>query len=156
MVLRQLVGTEIDVTNLKTVITFVRDGVGIEDGERFLLDGGAELSPAALGEMVVDGSLGKAMERLEGTRFASLRPLIAEARETGRLSPVMKELDRHLIRAGASLFRGDPLSVTVVVGFLYHLPGRGDEPPDHRPVPRRRALGRGAGGGADPCISSWC
>ena len=32
----------------------------------------------------------------------------------------MKELDRHLIRAGASLFRGDPLSVTVVVGFLYH------------------------------------
>ena len=52
------------------MITFVRDSVGIEDGERFLLDGGAELSPAVLREMVVDGDLGKAMERLEGTRFA--------------------------------------------------------------------------------------
>lgn len=117
--LQHLVGTEIDVTNLKTVITFLRDGVGFEDGERFLLDGGAELPPAVLREMVTDGDLERAMERLEGTRFAFVRQLVAEAHISGRMSPVMKELDRHLIRAGASLFRRDPLSVTLVVGFLY-------------------------------------
>ena len=117
--LQHLVGTEIDVTNLKTVITFLRDGVGLEDGERFLLDGGAELPPAVLREMVTDGDLEKAMERLEGTRFAFVRQLVAEAQTSGRMSPVMKELDRHLIRAGAALFRRDPLSVTLVVGFLY-------------------------------------
>lgn len=117
--LQHLVGTEIDVTNLKTVIAFLRDSVGLEDGERFLLDGGAELPTATLGAMVADGDLETAMERLEGTRFAFVRPLVEEAKETGRLSPVLKELDRHLVHAGASLFRRDPLSVTLVVGFLY-------------------------------------
>ena len=117
--LQHLVGTEIDVTNLKTVIAFLRDGVGLEDGERFLLDGGAELPTATLGAMVADGDLDTAMKRLEATRFAFIRPLVEESKETGRLSPVLKELDRHLVRAGASLFRRDPLSVTLVVGFLY-------------------------------------
>lgn len=117
--LQQLVGTEIDVTNLKTVIAFLRDGVGLEDGERFLLEGGAELPTETLGAMVTDGDLETAMKRLEGTRFAFVRPLVAEAKVTGRLSPVLKELDRHLDRAGASLFRRDPLSVTLVVGFMY-------------------------------------
>ncbi|NLX49237.1 MAG: V-type ATPase subunit [Methanospirillum sp.] len=117
--LQELVGTEIDVTNLKTVITFIRDGIDLEDGERFLLEGGGELTTEVLSGMVSDGNLGKAGERLEGTRFISLRPLLTEAQNSGRFSPVMKELDWHLIRAGASLFRRDPLSITVVIGFLY-------------------------------------
>jgi V/A-type H+-transporting ATPase subunit C len=117
--LRNLVGTEIDVTNLKTVITFIRDGVDLEDGERFLLGGGEELPKAVLREMITDGNHQTAAERLEGTRFAFVRELIIEAQKSGRLSPVMKALDQYLICAGASLFRRDPLSITVVIGFLY-------------------------------------
>ena len=86
-VLRQPVGTEIDITNLKTVITFVRDGVGIEDGERFLLAGGAEaVAGGARGD-------GRRRESGEGDGAARGDPVrlssAADCRggETGRLRP---------------------------------------------------------------------
>lgn len=117
--LRRLVGTEIDVTNLKTVITFIRDGVARDEGERFLLEGGAELPLKQLRAMIDDGDLPMALARLEGTHYASLLHLCEETAVCGPLSLLMKELDRHLVRTGAALYRSDPLSVTVVIGYLY-------------------------------------
>ncbi len=117
--LRRLVGTEIDVTNLKTVITFIRDGVGREDGERFLLQGGTVLPPKLLRSMIEDGDLPTALARLEGTPYAFLASACDESAVCGPQSLLMKELDRHLVRTGAALYRSDPLSVTVVIGYLY-------------------------------------
>jgi V/A-type H+-transporting ATPase subunit C len=117
--LRRLVGTEIDVTNLKTVITFIRDGVGPEDAERFLLEGGAAVPRRLLLEMLGDGNLPSALGRLEGTPYAFLTRACEETAVCGPQSVLMKELDRHLVRTGAALYRSDPLSVTVVVGYLY-------------------------------------
>ncbi|HIH03604.1 MAG TPA: V-type ATPase subunit [Methanoregulaceae archaeon] len=117
--LRRLVGTEIDVTNLKTVITFIRDGVGPEDGGRFLLEGGADLPRELLRSMIEDGTLPTALGRLEGTPYAFLLRICDETPVCGPQSLLMKELDRHLVRTGAALYRSDPLSVSVVVGYLY-------------------------------------
>jgi V/A-type H+/Na+-transporting ATPase subunit C len=117
--LRRLVGTEIDVTNLKTVITFIRDGVEPDDGDRFLLEGGAKLPRRLLRSMIEDRDLPAALGRLEGTPYAFLLRLCDETAVCGPQSLLMKELDRHLVRTGATLYRSDPLSVTVVVGYLY-------------------------------------
>ena len=117
--LRRLVGTEIDVTNLKTVITFIRDGVGQEDGARFLLEGGAALPQKRLLEMIGDGNLPAALSRLAGTPYAFLLQVCDESAICGPQSLLMKELDRHLVRTGAALYRSDPLGVTVVIGYLY-------------------------------------
>lgn len=117
--LRRLVGTEIDVTNLKTVITFIRDGVSRMDGERFLLEGGTELPLKLLQNMIEDGNLPAALGRLGGTSYAFLLHLCEETAVCGPQSLLMKELDRHLVQTGAALYRSDPLSVTVVIGFLY-------------------------------------
>ncbi|KAF5062335.1 V-type ATP synthase subunit C [anaerobic digester metagenome] len=119
VVLHRLVGTEIDVTNLKTVITFIRDGVRVDDGDRFLLEGGGALPMKVLKEMIQDGNLPKALKRLEGTPFAFLLHRCDETPACGPQSLLLKELDRYQVRQGASLFRTDPLSVTVVIGYLY-------------------------------------
>ena len=117
--LRRLVGTEIDVTNLKTAITFIRDGVGLDEGDRFLLEGGADLPPKLLRGMITDGELSTALGRLDGTPYAFLLHLCDETPACGPQSLLMKELDQYLVRSGTSLFRTDPLSVTVVIGYLY-------------------------------------
>ncbi len=119
VVLRRLVGTEIDVTNLKTVITFIRDGVRIEDGIHFLLDGGGALPKKVLEGMIQDGTLPVALKRLERTPYAFLMHRCEETPTCGPHSNLIKELDRYLVRQGASLYRSNPLSVTVVIGFLY-------------------------------------
>jgi V/A-type H+-transporting ATPase subunit C len=117
--LRRLVGTEIDVTNLKTVITFIRDSVSPEDGEHYLLEGGKDLPAKLLKSMIEDGVLPTALARLKGTNYAYLAHLCEETAVCGPQSLLMKELDQHLVRAGAALYRTDPLSVTVVIGYLY-------------------------------------
>jgi V/A-type H+-transporting ATPase subunit C len=117
--LRRLVGTEIDVTNLKTVITFIRDGVRREDGERFLLEGGAALLPKVLRSMIEDGDLPTALGRLDGTPYAYLARACDDQPTCGPQSRLMKDLDRHLLRTGVALYRSDPLSVMVVIGYLY-------------------------------------
>lgn len=117
--LRRLVGTEIDVTNLKTVITFIRDGVSLEDGGRFLLEGGDELTLKLLRSMIEDRDLRAALGRLEGTSYAFLLNVCDGTAVCGPQSLLMRELDRYLVRTGAALYRSDPLSVTVVVGYLY-------------------------------------
>ncbi len=119
VVLQQLVGTEIDITNLKTVLTFIRDGVRVDDGDRFLLEGGGALPKKVLREMIQDGNLTTALKHLEGTPYAVLVRRCDETPTCGPQSLLIKELDRHLVRQGASLYRSDPLSVTVVIGYLY-------------------------------------
>ena len=119
--LRGLVGVEIDVTNLKTVLTFIRDRVKVEEGDRFLLEGGGALQKKVLREMITDGNLPAALRRLEGTPYAFLQRRCEESVACGPHSLLINELDQYLLRQGASLFRSDPLSVTVVIGYLYLL-----------------------------------
>jgi V/A-type H+-transporting ATPase subunit C len=60
-----------------------------------------------------------ALRLLEQTSYRFLLSVPDIEISQGKISVLEKELDRFLIRNGTSMFRGDPLSFTIVIGYLW-------------------------------------
>jgi V/A-type H+-transporting ATPase subunit C len=118
-VIGRLIATEIDVTNIKSVLVCLRDQIEAEDAEKLLLDGGAHLNRDHLNRMINSGSISAAIKHLNGTPYHFLGKIPEDVIKAGRISAFEKELDRYLIRKGARLYRGDPLNIAIVIGFLW-------------------------------------
>lgn len=116
--IRDLIQTEIDTTNLKSAIIMIRDSVSPDDAAAVFIDGGKVLSPGLLLEMVQAHDVGKAILKLEGTPYRFLMDIPPEDIAAGRISVIEKAIERYLIAKTVRLFRGDPFSFTIVVGYL--------------------------------------
>lgn len=118
-IIRDFLRTEIDVTNIKTVLKTVREQLGPDDaGEVFLLQGKV-LDRDHLLKIAESKNIEQVVRSLEATPYHFLSDLPAEAFRAEKLSVFEKALDRYLIQKGIRLYRGDPLSVTIVIGYLW-------------------------------------
>jgi len=118
-VVRDLIGTEIDIRNIKSSLMMIRDGVSVEDAAPFLLNGGKEISHDLILDMIRTKKIPDAVRLLEPTPYRFLLSVPESEISQGKISVLEKELDHFLIRNGIALFRGDPLSFTIVIGYLW-------------------------------------
>jgi len=119
LILGDLIRTEIDIANLKSALIFIQDRIGPEEAKQFFLDGGTCIHRSLFNGMIADGTFDSALQRLEKTPYRFLLHTPPEVIRSGRISSMEKELDRYLICRGASVFRADPLSVILVIGYLW-------------------------------------
>jgi V/A-type H+/Na+-transporting ATPase subunit C len=118
-VVRDLIGTEIDIRNIKTALMMVRDSVSADEATPFLLDGGKEISHEMIYDLIRTKKISDALRLLEPTSYRFLLSIPEVDVSKGKISVLEKELDRFLIRNGIAMFRGDPLSFTIVIGYLW-------------------------------------
>jgi V/A-type H+/Na+-transporting ATPase subunit C len=119
LVVRNFLESEIDATNLKNILILLRDEIPPEEGEHMLLEGGKVFKSPQLNAMIRARGIGDVLKNLEGTKYSFLSGTSPDIISAGKISTIEKEIDRHLIRKGIGLFRGDPLSFTIIIGFLW-------------------------------------
>ena len=118
-IILDMITTEIDVTNIKNVLKMIRDKIGIEEAEPFLIKGGFALDIEKLLSMLRSGTLEGAIKVLDATPYNFLADLPADVFKTEKISVFEKELEKYLIKRGISRFLGDPLSISVAVGYVW-------------------------------------
>jgi len=118
-ILLDMITMEIDVTNIKNVLTMIRDRIDIEEAEIFLITGGQRLNIERLITMIRTGTLEGAIKFLDTTPYNFLSELPAHVFRTEKISVIEKELEKYLIKRGISRFLGDPLSIAVAVGYVW-------------------------------------
>jgi V/A-type H+/Na+-transporting ATPase subunit C len=119
MLIRDILATEIDVVNLKTIFRMIRDRVDSEEAQEFLIEGGKELTPKKINQLVVLHSIGEVIKELEQTPYRFLADVPEIAIKTQKISVIEKQLEKFLIKKGVSGFSGNPLSVASVIGYFW-------------------------------------
>ena len=119
-IIREMIATEIDVTNIKTVLKVIRDKIDIEEAERYLIkEGGIELDIEKLLAMIQTGTIEGAIKLLGTTPYNFLLKLPEEAFRAEKISVFERELEKYLIERGISRFFGEPLTIAIIVGYIW-------------------------------------
>ena len=117
-VMREMVETEIDLTNIRSVLKILRDRIPLEEAQEFLIPGGS-LKVERLAALVRAGTIKDAMKQLAGTHYEFLGKVPEEFVRQEKISVFEKELERFLIRKGIGGFLGDPLSISIAIGYVW-------------------------------------
>jgi V/A-type H+-transporting ATPase subunit C len=117
--LRDMIMTEIDVTNIKNVLRMIRDKIDIGEAQSYLIEGGITLDTSKLLTMVKTGTLDGAIKHLESTPYSFLSKIPEEEKRLEKISAFEKELDKFLIKRGISRYLGDPLTIAVPIGYIW-------------------------------------
>jgi V/A-type H+-transporting ATPase subunit C len=116
--IRDILGTEIDVVNIKTILRMIRDHVSEDVVLDFLIEGGKELGIEDLKHLLTLHSVNEVVRALEPTSYRFLAD-IPETVVMGKISVLEKQLEKYLIRKGVDAFFSDPLSVASVIGYFW-------------------------------------
>src|SRR5512136_390932 len=116
--MREMVATEIDVTNLRSMLKMIRDRIPLEDAQEFLIPGGS-LKVERLTALMKAGTIKDALKQLAGSPYEFLGQVPEETFKQEKISVFEKELERFLIRKGTSWFFGDPLSIAIAIGYVW-------------------------------------
>jgi V/A-type H+-transporting ATPase subunit C len=118
-IIRDMIKTEIDVTNIKNVLRMIRDKIESEEADPFLIKGGAKLNIDRLFSMIQTRTLEGAIKILDATPYNFLSELPADVLKREKISVFEKELEKYLVKRGISRFLGDPLSIAFAVGYIW-------------------------------------
>jgi vacuolar-type H+-ATPase subunit C/Vma6 len=119
-VVRRMVQMQIDLANAKEALDFVRHKVRDEPLEGYQPLAGGLLGRGTLEKIAGSPTMIDAFEALEGTYFApGIEKGILAYGGAGSLGVMERFLETVVIGAGCRLFRGDPLSVCVPLGFIW-------------------------------------
>jgi V/A-type H+-transporting ATPase subunit C len=118
-IMREMVGTEIDITNIRSVLKMIRDKIPIEEAQEFLIPGGAVLDEKRLGLLIKAGTIRDALKQLAGTPYEFLGQVPEETFKQEKISVFEKGLERFLIRKGIGWFLADPLSLALAIGYVW-------------------------------------
>lgn len=119
MIVRDLLATQIDIINIKSALRLVRDRISSEEAKRFFIEGGKKLDVEFLLSLVGSKSVEGALKLLESTRYDFLECAAEECVKKEKISDLEKLLDRHFILKGISTYRGDPLSIAILIGYFW-------------------------------------
>lgn len=118
-IIRGIVRTEIDVTNIKNVLRIVRDKVELEDATYYFISGGKELDVDKLSALSKIRTIDGVTKQLAGSSYDFLARLPDQYVSAEKISPFEKELDKFVLKKALSLFSADPLSLALIIGYLY-------------------------------------
>lgn len=117
--IRDMILTEIDVTNIKNVMRMIRDKVDAGEAHRYLIEGGIALGTDKLLTMVKSATPEGAVKQLETTPYSFLSKFPEEIFGSGKISVFEKELEKFLIKQGIRQFLGDPLSIAIPIAYIW-------------------------------------
>jgi V/A-type H+-transporting ATPase subunit C len=117
-IMREMVTTEIDVTNLRSMLKMIRDRIPLEEAQEFLIPGGS-LKIERLMALMKAGTIKDALKQLAGSPYEFLGQVPEETFKQEKISVFEKELERFLIRKGTGWFFGDPLSIAIAIGYVW-------------------------------------
>ena len=118
-IIRGIVTTEIDVTNIKSVLRIIRDRIELEGTQYYLIEGGKELGIDKLLTLIKTRTIEGVIRQLAGTSYDFLTKVPDEYVKAEKISAFEKELDKFLLQKALSMFSGDPLSIAVEIGYLW-------------------------------------
>ena len=118
-IIRGILRTEIDVTNIKNVLRIIRDKVELEDPNFYFIPGGKELDVDKFSALSKNRTMDGVTKQLAGSSYDFLARLPDQYATAEKISPFEKELDRFVLQRALSLFSGDPLSIALVIGYLW-------------------------------------
>jgi V/A-type H+-transporting ATPase subunit C len=119
MLIRDILATEIDVVNLRTILRMIRDHVDSAEVQVYLIEGGRDLPPKKLTQLIARHSIENVLKELEQTPYRFLSDVQETAIKTQKISVIEKQLEKFLIKKGVSAFSGDPLSIASVIGYFW-------------------------------------
>ena len=118
-IIRGIVRTEIDVTNIKNILRIIRDKIELEDPQYYFIRGGKELDVDKISALTKTRTMDGVTKQLANTSYDFLARLPDEYIAAEKISPFEKELDKFVLQKALSLFSGDPLSLALVIGYLW-------------------------------------
>jgi V/A-type H+-transporting ATPase subunit C len=118
-VIHDLLAIEIDIVNIKTILRVIRDSIDREETEYMLLSGGKILDQKTLLNLISATSIRDVVRKLESTPYSFLSEIPEHAFLSDKISVFEKELDKYIIKKGIRTLRGDPLSISIVIGYLW-------------------------------------
>jgi V/A-type H+-transporting ATPase subunit C len=117
--IHDILATEIDVVNIKTILRMIRDKVDEAEAEVFLIEGGKTFGHDGLKQLMSLNSIEKVIDELKKTPFRFLANVPENAIKAQKISILEKQLERFLIETGVGAFSDDPLSVASVIGYFW-------------------------------------
>lgn len=118
-IIKGLIKTEIDVTNIKSVLRIIRDKIELEDTEYYLIAGGHELGIDKLLAMIKTWTIEGAVKQLARTSYEPPTKVPDEYIKKEKISVFERGLDKFLLQKALTMSSGDPLSIAIVIGYLY-------------------------------------
>lgn len=117
---KEIIVREIDFTNIMTVLRSVREEVEPAEAEQFLIPGGKELLFERLKELLEKQNVEDVIYELQDTRYYDvLKDKLEAYFESGSLSVLERRMEEMIVRKGVSMFRGDPLSIALIIGYIW-------------------------------------
>jgi len=118
-IVREMIATEIDVANIRTVLRIIRDRMQIEDAGEYLIAGGRDLGIEELSSLVLLGTIEEAIKQIRGTPYEFLAEIPEKCIAAEKISALERELERFLVQKGCGNFLKDPLSIAIPVAFIW-------------------------------------
>ncbi len=118
-ILKDIIITEIDINNIKTVLRVIRDRIDLEEAKRYFMKGSPEIGTEKLLSMMKAGTVEGALKQLEQTPYQFLTKIPPEYIVAEKISAFEKELERYHIKKAESLFLGDPLSIAIPIAYIW-------------------------------------
>ena len=119
IIIRKLISTEIDLINIKTIMMMVRDRIEPEDALPLILKGGDIINEKKAIILLNLKTIPEIINYLHTTRYQSILDSERHVEDDMKISYYEHILDNYLLKHAVRLYRGDPLSVTVVIGYLW-------------------------------------
>ncbi|WP_280896992.1 V-type ATPase subunit [Methanolinea mesophila] len=117
--MQSILAAEIDSVNIKTALKMNREGISPEESAQYFLPGGTHLPLKLYRKLVAAPSIGEAVSVLQGTSYEFLVSLPLQSLANAEISLIEKEMDRYLVRKGASLYHSEPLGGVLCIGYLF-------------------------------------
>jgi V/A-type H+-transporting ATPase subunit C len=118
-VLKNILITEIDINNIKTVLRAIRDRIDPEEVKRYFVKGSPEFDANKLLTMMKTGTIEGALKYLEQTPYQFITKIPPEYIAAEKISAFEKELERYLVKKAVSQFLGDPLSIAIPIAYIW-------------------------------------
>lgn len=136
---REILIREIDFTNIMTVLRIVREEVEPKEAAKFLIPGGKELPLERLKGLIEKASVEDVVYELQDTMYYEVLSKKLETYfETTSLSVLERSMEEMIVRKGVSMFRGDPLSIALIIGYVW---AKYNEVVNLRIIARGKAVG---------------
>ncbi|MCP1714644.1 V/A-type H+-transporting ATPase subunit C [Methanocalculus alkaliphilus] len=118
-IILDMITTEIDITNIRTLLRITREKMQDETIRDYLIDGGRYLSIERLESLASSGSIPDILVELGTTPYGFLGGIQPECISAGRISVIERELERFMIEKGCKNFLREPLSIAIPVAYIW-------------------------------------
>lgn len=117
---REVLMREIDMTNVMTLLRLTREQVSADTKAQFFLAGGKQVDREFFMSLAMEEDVD---DLVAGLGQTSLGKYLKQGWEgflsTGHFSLMERAMESYLIQANISLFRAEPLSIAVVIAYIW-------------------------------------